>query len=466
MFCEEQILRPGLIYRREEVADRVNRQNEEENTRQINISPVNPKTSKMFNKICDIVCSFSVKCSSLTRTEVAILNRFILVFFNQFNIKRGPRWPGIIVHLALLLLLGLSTTSEATEVFCPKGCSCTDINAECDRLGLDIVPYFFNPRVAAISLADNDLHSLQGIDLYPDLRTLDLAGNHLLEINKNTFEMQKVLKALTLSNNTISSLEEDSFNGLINLEYLSMNDNSLSRIRDRVFKGLDSLETLSLANNKIKDIETLGFEYLISIKSINLAHNRLDKVPASGIVNLLSLEDLDLSDNQISEVPANAFYQLETLRYLDLSRNNISVIQPDSFNGLEKLRSLSLVANRLSVIPINSFPPFKSLSFLDLSGNLFKSLQRNFLGNLPSLISLKIERCPQLTSVSPEAFVNGWALHDLSLRQNPLLSILPPASLAPLLALKTLDLSSCGLKGLQPTQVTGTLALVRPWLGP
>ena len=397
---------------------------------------------------------------------IAILLNLIFAFIGRFTslltnhlfwrrrkvLKVFPEWRYPNITTGILLLPLVITTTEA---FCPHGCSCNDISVDCNKAGLETVPILLNPRTVSISLSGNAISSLQqDLIFYTDLTTLDLSSNRISLLEDKSFEGQKVLKALTLNNNSITMLLEDNFYGLGNLEFLSLNDNSISRISDRVFKGLDMLESLSLRNNKIKDIDMLGFEYLRSIRSINLSQNRLDRLPIASIANLMSLEEMNFSDNYISRVPENAFQKLTQLQHLDLSRNNISSIRSDSFSGLLKLKSLKLVDNRLASIPLSAFPPLKSLSSLDLSGNLFTSVPRDFLGGLPSLASLRVERCPRLLLISQDSFVSGWRLQELSLRQNPHLTALPPAALAPLLALKTLDISSCGLQTLQPTQVS------------
>ncbi|KAF2357816.1 Leucine-rich repeat [Trinorchestia longiramus] len=343
---------------------------------------------------------------------------------------------------------------SGSDAFCPRGCSCNDVNVNCTGAGLEVVPYMLNPGVVAITLSRNRIQHLdESLSFYTDLVTLDLSSNQLTSIAANKFQGLAILRTLNLDNNSLSLLLEGSFQGLANLRKLILNHNQLTKINSNIFNGLESLEYLELVNNKIKDVDSLGFEYLSSLKRLNLARNRLHRVPISSLNNLASLHELDLCDNQISIVPERAFQHLANLTHLNLNKNNISSILPDAFVGLEKLRNLSLLDNRLTSVPTSSFYPLTQVSSLDLSGNMFSALPRDFLGNLPSLMSLKIERCPRLQSISQDAFVSGWLLQELSLKQNTRLRLLPPAALAPLLVLKTLDLSSCGLEALQPTQV-------------
>ncbi|XP_018022016.1 leucine-rich repeat neuronal protein 4 [Hyalella azteca] len=358
----------------------------------------------------------------------------------------GALWLQICTSFALLV--------SGTDGFCPRGCSCNDVNVDCVGAGLEVVPIMLNPSVVAINLASNRIQSLQeSLNFYPDLVTLELSSNQLTSLGVNNFQGQAILRTLNLDSNSLNLLLDGSFLGLSNLRILTINNNQLTKLNANVFRGLDSLEQLELVNNKIKEVDSLGFEYLYSLRRINLARNRLHRVPISSLNNLASLHELDLCDNQISIVPERAFQHLANLTHLNLNKNNISSILPDSFFGLEKLQNLSLLDNRLTQMPTSSFYPLTQVTSLDVSGNMFSSLPRDFLGNLPSLTLLKIERCPRLEIVCPDAFVSGWLLQELSLRQNTRLRVLPPAALAPLLALKKLDLSSCGLEALQPTQV-------------
>ncbi|KAA0198828.1 hypothetical protein HAZT_HAZT004090 [Hyalella azteca] len=240
----------------------------------------------------------------------------------------GALWLQICTSFALLV--------SGTDGFCPRGCSCNDVNVDCVGAGLEVVPIMLNPSVVAINLASNRIQSLQeSLNFYPDLVTLELSSNQLTSLGVNNFQGQAILRTLNLDSNSLNLLLDGSFLGL-------------------------------------------------------------------------------LLDNRLTQMPTSSFY------------------------------------------------PLTQVTSLDVSGNMFSSLPRDFLGNLPSLTLLKIERCPRLEIVCPDAFVSGWLLQELSLRQNTRLRVLPPAALAPLLALKKLDLSSCGLEALQPTQVRVGLGLSNP----
>uniref|UniRef100_A0A6A7G1H5 Leucine-rich repeat neuronal protein 4-like n=1 Tax=Hirondellea gigas TaxID=1518452 RepID=A0A6A7G1H5_9CRUS len=412
-----------------------------------------PGTTNLFCTLCDKITYFSL-FRYIPPPNVATVAVFFWIVLSRIaSLLKATRNCVTGSSLGLYLLCS-SILPGVAEAFCPHGCICNDVNVDCTGASLGVVPILLNPRVISLTLAGNRITTLQeSLIFYTVLSSLDLSNNHISTLGSKNFQGQTILKSLVLKNNSITSFQEDAFFGLTELQHLSLNNNKLSVIENGVFKGLDSLESLHLVNNNIRDIQSLGFQYLSNVKTLNLFRNRLPRVPVTSLSQLKSLQELNFCDNQISAVTERAFEQLINLNYLNLSRNNISVIHPDAFIGLGRLKTLNLLDNRLHTVPTEVFPPLKKLSYLDLSGNLFPSIPRDFLRDLPSLVSLRIERCPRLEVISQDAFVNGWGLLRLSLSQNPLLKRLPPAALAPLLKLQSLDISSCGIEALQPTQI-------------
>ena len=84
----------------------------------------------------------------------------------------------------------------------------------------------FHPILLAITnsrfLTEIDFQATKNLN---DLKTLNLAGNHISEINREIFEELKSLEALDLSGNQLGSLDWESLNQLSELNKLFLDNN-------------------------------------------------------------------------------------------------------------------------------------------------------------------------------------------------------------------------------------------------
>ena len=353
----------------------------------------------------------------------------------------------------------MCTLPAATEGFCPVGCVCNDSSMQvtCQGARLDGVPILLNPHVQDLHLHDNNIRTIaESLVFYLDLRFLDLSGNDLESLEVDSFKEQRKLEELRLGHNKLQSVEAKALRGLAGLQRLALHHNAITHLEDGAFEDAGNLKELDLSQNQLRAVGGGGVRGLTTLDCLDLSGNRLSRVPGGGITHLPALRHLNLTHNLISQVPPRALSGFPALASLVLDRNNISVIAPAAFEVVTELRRISLADNRLLVVPSPALATLPRLQHLDLSGNLFESLPQDCFRGLGGLESVSVSRCPRLHTVSGEAFLSTTSLHTLQLSHNPHLNILPPAALASLLTLRHLDLSSCGLRTLTPTQVNST----------
>ncbi|CAM4600549.1 unnamed protein product [Caretta caretta] len=75
--------------------------------------------------------------------------------------------------------------------------------------------------------------------------------NLLLEISQPFSDSLGKLEKMELTGNKMSSIKKETFRNLTSLQFLSLLDNQISTIEPGAFEGLSHLQTLLLATNKI-----------------------------------------------------------------------------------------------------------------------------------------------------------------------------------------------------------------------
>jgi Leucine-rich repeat (LRR) protein len=71
----------------------------------------------------------------------------------------------------------------------------------------------------------------------PELKYLDLSGNHLPIVKKGSFRNLPSLVGLRLDYNSIIEMEEESFTDLLSLETLILTKNGISVVRRGTFRS-------------------------------------------------------------------------------------------------------------------------------------------------------------------------------------------------------------------------------------
>jgi Leucine-rich repeat (LRR) protein len=204
-----------------------------------------------------------------------------------------------------------------------------------------------------------------------EIEQLDLSGNKLSSINRDTFSIWNVLNlhSFNLSGNNILNITKFIFYGFTNLENLDLSRNNISSIECGTFEFTPRMKFLRLRSNRLTEMCPHTFGPLVHLRHLDLSNNMISSIQPDTLHNDSVLEWLSLANNRLTEILPDTFGLLRHLRHLDLSNNTISSIQPDTLHNNFVLECLSLANNRLIEIDLDIFRNQKTLSYVDMSRN-------------------------------------------------------------------------------------------------
>ena len=136
----------------------------------------------------------------------------------------------------------------------------------------------------------------KGIFGLPNLESLELAGNQLM--NLNGIQFFKKLKILILRENSLAKI--DSINHMEYLTFLDVSSNKLRNCDKSTIGILPSLQVFLCDNNYLKNIN--GFEKFFSVQSISFENNKIpDYNSLEKLSTLENLKDLAIGNNPITK---------------------------------------------------------------------------------------------------------------------------------------------------------------------
>ncbi len=170
----------------------------------------------------------------------------------------------------------------------------------------------------------------------PNLQSLDLSKNFILEIDENIGNLYK-LSELNLNNNSLqtlpNTLQQNRF-----IEHLYLNNNQFNSLPESIY-GLSFLQGLQVHNNQLQALQPFDSKVL---KLLDVSKNQLKALPS--LTDQEELTELNAANNQLAEFPSALPSNLEVL---DLSFNNISQL-PDDLSPFTHLKKLNLQGNPIS----------------------------------------------------------------------------------------------------------------------
>ncbi|NXS57001.1 NEPN protein, partial [Brachypteracias leptosomus] len=172
-------------------------------------------------------------------------------------------------------------------------------------------------NLSELFLSENQLTSIDGVQLLPNLTTLELSKNQLHTI---PLRLPSRLQKLDCSNNLIQ------------------------RVTAQNFQGLQDLKHLFLDNNAVSVVEAGALQQCAQLSNLALEQNLLISIPLRQ-VNLNTLARLDLKGNDIEDVGEQELKDLKQLQVLNLRNNKISALDRKVLEYLPRLRHLYLDGN-------------------------------------------------------------------------------------------------------------------------
>ncbi|XP_029166469.1 asporin-like [Nylanderia fulva] len=197
-------------------------------------------------------------------------------------------------------------SSESAEIMdqdpLPNPCSYSNVNsileAQCSKLKLRKIPLNLNVDIQMLNLIGNYLKELTKDSLHPykKLAYIYLGDNSITELDEEAFANQPYLKLLDLRLNDCDTLSKS----LFQLPYLHTLYLGYNHLNDSVFKVkvTSPLRLLQLTENKLTTIPNIGVQP--TLLNLNVSYNKITSISTEDLAPFCSLKELDLTGNSIS----------------------------------------------------------------------------------------------------------------------------------------------------------------------
>ena len=306
-----------------------------------------------------------------------------------------------------------------------------------------------------LSLAHNFIKKIKGnFSDIPRLRLLNLVGNNIDFIDKNTFINLNKLEYLCLSQNPIKVVTQNllSYFGDLKLfsigflpttnSYLHVMNKSLTtkqKLQELDVQGVSDLnpgqvcginaELLKISNGNLTTLPILAG--IICVNSMYLVDSNIKLIQNNTFRSegLFNLYELYLDGNSIKTFQEGTFDSLQNLGILSLRRNSISTIKQNYFINLPSLRELYLDHNQISEIEYGTFWSLTRIEVLSLAhNNIHKLSDVSLKGSIYNDLLLDFSY-NQVTNVTTN-FLTEFSLspnHELTLllRGNKIRNVQP-----------------------------------------
>lgn len=261
----------------------------------------------------------------------------------------------------------------------------TSINS--DILSIDHVPrevYSIFPNLRKLTIKSK-IKEVVAEDFFTsanrsDLILINLSGNQLTIIRRDTFGGIFTLEKLNLNDNDIHTIENGSFSDLTNLKVLLMSGNKIKVLDDRAFYGITALVHLDLSHNGITNIGN-SFDVLSSVEKLILRSNEINYTEIAKFTKLPKLKELDLSRAIVNSPTDSKESKPSWLQQFTIGVLQMFRIIPDSADSTD-LNSNCILYSHLNVLDLGSndfiiesvveiLPIFPELKEMNLGENKF-----------------------------------------------------------------------------------------------
>ncbi|XP_019393738.1 PREDICTED: nephrocan-like [Crocodylus porosus] len=170
-------------------------------------------------------------------------------------------------------------------------------------------------NLSELFLSENQLSSIDGAHLLPNLITLELSSNHLQAM---PLRLPARLQKLDCSNNLIRQVTAQDFQGLRNLKHLFLDNNAVSLFEAGALQRCAQLSNLALEQNLLISIP---LRLPDTLARLDLKGNDIQDVGEQELKDLKQLQVLNLRNNKISSLDRKVLEYLPRLRHLYLDGN-------------------------------------------------------------------------------------------------------------------------------------------------
>ncbi|XP_030839404.1 platelet glycoprotein V-like [Strongylocentrotus purpuratus] len=336
------------------------------------------------------------------------------------------------------------------------------------------------PGYALRGFAKLQVLNLQGNRIYSinkesfcglhSLVDLSLFQNRLTSLPRAAFACASNLRKINLSRNKLATLDPQWFDGSLFLRSLVIDQSTIGRIKVGPWKATN-LQTLVLSKNNIGFLNSNSFTGLANLKTLDVSGNgdRL-RMSEDALTSVGSLEFLVMADMEKFSM-TGSFRNMQNLLHLDISYSLLKISSIDQFTNTSGLRVLNMTESYLKAEDLvgkhtgtSLFSGLVSLQILELQKNDLNNLH-DFPGiftPLGSLVELDLTSC-RIQHVASGTFANLTTLQLLSLTNNDLTSI-PKDAFQGLHHLRVLQLQYNSIAFIEQGLFMGTNELERLYL--
>ena len=264
--------------------------------------------------------------------------------------------------------------------------------------------------VADLHNADLTALAPGDLDACPNLVSLDLSFNQLVDIDGDALAPLTNLRALIVYNNRVASMKAVARVGQ-SLQTLQCQNNAITSL-DGV-EHLRRLANLNASGNPLGDCKLIG--RCTTLTRLDISRCGLEKL--EGFATLHALEELNVSGNALTEVSSVA--KCAKLQELDVSHNALPPSALRDLKALKRLDVLNLEGNALD--HLNSMPRMEELTELNCAKNPLRTLPDDFPAKCPELQILDLGECQLAGDVAGvvKSLVGLDGLTELRLKFNP-----------------------------------------------
>ncbi|RDD45090.1 Leucine-rich repeat-containing G-protein coupled receptor 5 [Trichoplax sp. H2] len=188
----------------------------------------------------------------------------------------------------------------------------------------------------------------------PNLRSLNLSDNYIMQLKSETFQYNELLQALHLNGNPMYEIQNGTFTSLQNLRVLYLQTNNIRQISNGTFNGLENLFFLRFSTLGHGGAKIGAFRNLTSLKTIDLSVNEISVLTNKSFLGLPSLRFLGLTLNRINHISSGTFRHNPYLRYIRLNFNRLTFISSALCDGPYNMYHLDLSNNNLEEFGIEA----------------------------------------------------------------------------------------------------------------
>lgn len=221
-------------------------------------------------------------------------------------------------YLVLTLFYLLQVTAK-----CPERCICSlEEEIDCSNSSMRTFPV---GDWKLMNMSHNSIFSITRYSLRNNfVEVVDISNNVIENIDRTAFMGKLRVKEIDISLNNIIYIYPETFLFTPNLTSLSLANNRLLELHNGLMFSGNSLKILDISYCNISRIEETTIKYGVSrLQELYLQHNKLEYISCDSFNSLNNLKILNIAYNNLHSIEVEMFVPLRTLIELRLENNPV-----------------------------------------------------------------------------------------------------------------------------------------------